>query len=336
MPDDLIATLGRLKQTDEVWEGAARLERRWTTFKHGPPYRRSFVLLTDGQGSVLVNKLLDAPPTAEELWLVLAQTMRRPLPGAGQPRRPKSIYFDHAEQVQDLTPRLAAVGVRCELHPHLPALEKALRALEWMQNQGQTPLPGLLSIPGLTPPLLGHLYTTAAEFFELAPWRVLNDNHPIEIRCPLDAPSRYATIMGNGGEVFGLSVNDTLADLRRMVTNNSERDLTNKMSWFVLFYEEATAMAFDDLDAIAHYGWPVPGEDAYPVIGRTQPGTQIGLPTRPDLLWLASALPAICVYFKEHLRQRRGRVRPAELTLTVPVLGSPTEVYLRLPALGSK
>ena len=70
-PEDLIAALGRLKQRDEVWEGTVRLERTWTTFKHGPPYRRSFVLLTDGQGSVLVNKLFDAPPTTEELWLAL-------------------------------------------------------------------------------------------------------------------------------------------------------------------------------------------------------------------------------------------------------------------------
>ena len=91
-------------------------------------------------------------------------------------------------------------------------------------------------------------------------------------------------------------------------------------------------MAFDDLDALAHYGWPVPDENAYPVIGRTQPGARIGLPTRPDLLWLAGALPACGAYFKQHLRQRRGLVQPAELTLTVPILGSPTEVYLRLPA----
>ena len=71
MPEDLIAAPGHLKQTDEVWEGTARLARMCNTPKHGPPYRRSFVLLTDGQRSVLVNKLFDAPPTAEELWLAL-------------------------------------------------------------------------------------------------------------------------------------------------------------------------------------------------------------------------------------------------------------------------
>ena len=331
MPEDLSATLGRLKQTDEVWEGAARLARMWTTPKHGPPYRPSLVVVADGQGRLPASKLFDNPPTADMIWQVLAQAMRRPMPGAGRPRRPNMTYFDRAEHVQALTPRLDAIGVRCEFRPRLPTLEAALSDMERMLNQGETPLPSLLSIPGLTPPLLGHLYTAAAEFFEAAPWRVLNDNHPIEIRCPLAAPPRYAIVMGSGGEVFGLSINDTLADLRRMRAND-ERDLTNAMSWFVLFYEAATAMAFDDLDALAHYGWPVPDENAYPVIGRTQPGARIGLPTRPDLLWLAGALPACGAYFKQHLRQRHGLVQPAELTLTVPILGSPTEVYLRLPA----
>jgi hypothetical protein len=139
--------------------------------------------------------------------------------------------------------------------------------------------------------------------------------------------------MGSGGEVYGLAVYDTLADLRRMYANKSERDLTDVVSWFVLFYEEAIAMAFDDLDAIARYGWPVPGVAAYPVMGRTRPGSHIDLPTRRDLLWLAGALPACLDYYQHHLRLRHGQVAPAELALTVSILGSPASVHLWLPAL---
>jgi hypothetical protein len=74
-----------------------------------------------------------------------------------------------------------------------------------------------------------------------APWRWLTDHHPLAIRYrPEDAP-RYAVVMGSGGEVLGLAVYDTLADLQRIYQSPlSPKQLTQIVTWFVLFFEEAT------------------------------------------------------------------------------------------------
>ena len=333
MPKDLIHKLSQLKQSDEIWEGTVRLARMWITPKREAAYRPSIITFLDGNGKLLGTEILDKTPTTDQIWNTLTHMMRRPMLGAGWPRRPRMVYFDNLEQQQAMAPLLDAIGVRCEFRRNLPALEAALTEMEKMMNRREKPFPGLISILGITPPLLGHIYTSASEFFEMAPWRVLNDFHPIEIRYPADAPARYAVVMGSGGEVYGVSVQDTLAELKKMYAAPERHDLTDEMTWLVLFYEKAMTMSFDDLDAITQYGWPVTDELAYPVIGRAEPGAEIGLPTRQDLFWLAAALPACNLYIKQHLKLKRGKVLPAELTLTVPILGTPTKVYLRLPAL---
>lgn len=334
MSKDLMDRLRRLKQVDENWEGTIRLARTWITSNTQAPYRPWLIALVDQKGRVLVSKLLEEPPTTVSVWETLSHAMHRPMFGAGRSRRPTAIYIDQEEHVQALAPQLEAIGVRCEYRRNLPELAEALASLERWMNRGLEPLPGLVTLPGMTLPLVEHLYTAAAKFHEAAPWRFLSDLHPIEIRYPPDdAPARYAVVMGSGGEVYGLSVQDTFADLQRMIENVTGQDLTGEISWLALSYEEAVAMSFDDLDAIERHGWPVPDERAYPVILRTRPKIHVGPPTRQDLLWLAGALPAINTYVNEHLKLQRGMVRAAELTLSVSILGSTEQVYLCLPTL---
>lgn len=336
MSKDPVDRLRRLKQTDDIWEGTIRLARAWITPKNEEPFRPWLVAVVDKKGPMLVSKLSDDPPTNDAVWDAISRAMRRPMIGAGRPRRPAVIHIDHEEHVKALAPKLEAIGVRCEFRQNLPVLTESLVSMEQWMNRGQEPLPGLITLPGMTPPLLEHLYAAAAEFYEAAPWRILNDLHPIEIRYPSDASERYAVVMGSGGEIYGLSVQDSLDDLQWMLQDLAPEDLPHDMSWVGLIFEEAPAMSYDDLDAIARYGWPMPDKGAYPLIYRTGQEKQLKSPTRQDLLWLAGALPACVMYFKKHLRHSRGVVRPVELTLEVSVLGSTEEVYLRVPAFSTR
>jgi len=54
----------------------------------------------------------------------------------------------------------------------------------------------------------------AAQFYQAAPWQWFHDQHPFAIQVPPEEASRYAIVMGNAGEVFGLSVYDTPGDLK--------------------------------------------------------------------------------------------------------------------------
>ena len=137
--------------------------------------------------------------------------------------------------------------------------------------------------------------------------------------------------MGSGGEVFGLAVYDTLEDLQLMYqSDRSPRQIAKMATWSVLFFEEATAMSFDDLDAMAQYNWPVATPNAYPVFGRTTSDQAIVPPAKSDLLWMEGALAGILTYLDEHLELHQGVVQPAEVTLSVTLMGGEAQVHLTI------
>ena len=137
--------------------------------------------------------------------------------------------------------------------------------------------------------------------------------------------------MGSGGEVCGVAVYDTLADLQLMFTSPlSPRQLAKRATWFVLFFEEAPAVSFEDLDAIAAYNWPVAAPQAYPVFGRTTPDQELVLPAQADLLWMEGALGALLAYMAAHMEVAQGEVQPGDLTVSVPRVGGEAPVHLRL------
>lgn len=232
----------------------------------------------------------------------------------------------------ELAPRLIALEIDCEYRSHLPVLELNLAALEERINQGREPIPGLLSVPTVTPPLVQHLYELAADFYRAKPWRWLSDLHPIEICYPIKGKPRYAVVMGSGGEVFGLAVYDTLADLQFIYEPLFiSQEIGQQNNKVVFYFDEAPAMSFDDLDDAEKYDWPVMNESAYPIFGRsTQQGT-LGPPTAADMFWLESALEGILNYVHHHKQIENGIVQPAELTLLVNTLGTKAELKLRLP-----
>ena len=328
----LVQHVQRLPQRDEYWVGTHRLARLWVTPRHASPYRPYLTLVLSQAGKIVRSQVQRHPPTAETLFEDLLQAMRRPVWGAGRARRPTRLYVDHPEDVAALTPGLAALQVQC-VYRHPIALADAVIADMERSLGPATPQPGLLSIPSVTPPLLGHLYQLAAQWYQATPWRWLTDQHPFAIRClPEDAP-RYAVVMGSGGEVFGLAVYDTLADLQLMFTSPlSPRQLAKRATWCVLFFEEAPAVSFEDLDAIAAYNWPVVAPQAYPVFGRTTPEQELVLPAKADLLWMEGALGALIAYMDAHMEVAHGEVQPVDLTVSVPRVGGEAHVHLRLLA----
>jgi hypothetical protein len=197
-------------------------------------------------------------------------------------------------------------------------------------NRGQEPFPGLLTIPSVTVPLVGHLFQLAADFYRATPWRWLDDNHSLEIRYPPDGVPRYGVVMGSGGEVFGLALYDTLDDLRLVFEAHiSHQELIKRITWLVLFFEEARAMSFDDLDAMTKYGWSVPSDRAYPVFGRTTKTLELALPTKTDLFWMEAVLAGILEYLPEYKHSFWQR---AESTLTVTTIRGKTQLHLKMPA----
>lgn len=347
-PDDprLVAPVRRLPQRDETWECAARPARWWIT-PPGHPARRPAVLLTVAVAAArpVRVEIDDDPPSApplagvaappppplpDQVWAHLLQAMRRPAGGAGPARRPTCIAVDRPALVAALAPRLAALEIACQERQTLPTLEAALRRLAARYDR-RGPIPGLLTLPGVTVPLVARLCKLAAAYYRQAPWRTLTDHEPLEIRYPPDGPPRYAIVMGSGGAVFGLAVYDTLAQMRQLLAAADPEAVGRTIPQTALFFEEPIAMAFDDLEAMERFGLALAGPRAYPVFDRSTGAATLGPPSAADLFWLEGALAAVLVYLRDHLRVQGVAIRPAALTLPVATLAGERPVFLRLP-----
>jgi len=330
----------RLRQSNTTWICTMRRAHSWITPKNRSPYRPYTVLVLE-QETQLIRRIYtqEERPTPKSVLEVLVKAMLSPLLGPllspligfGKRGRPTRVVLDDADTVQALTPRLAEIDVRCAYSPSLPLVDAALQEIRARMTE-QKPMPGLLSVPGATEPLVRELFAVAAETYHQAPWRWIDNTSPIEIRYPLDGRTRYALVLGSGGESFGLSLYESPDDLRAVFSSIEPERLVEQISWLSLVFEEATVMTFDDLDAMEKYGWPVAGEQAYPLVIKATPPGEWRVPSASEMAWLAAVLRVIPDFVVRHLRADRGRPRPAEVTYPLPGVHGGQEISLRYPA----
>ena len=129
-------------------------------------------------------------------------------------------------------------------------------------------LPSLQSIHGIPLSLLSSIFVSAAEYYQLAPWKLFQEEVPTEIRYPRDKPARIVVVTGMAGDVFGLTVYDSATDHERIYNETDPMKLVHDISWLSLCYDRAEYMAPEDLQVIEEHGWTVIDEKAYPGIVR--------------------------------------------------------------------
>jgi hypothetical protein len=329
MARNLLDKVRRLRQNDVTWHCTARRAPTWIMPKDKPPYRPYVVLVLDPESDrIRQTKMQGERPTTEAVLEVLAKAMHRPALGSGRSYKPARIILDDADLVQALAPRLAELGIRCDYRPTLPLVNAALRELEAHLTKRE-PIPGLLSMPGATVPLVAEFFAAAADYYRQAPWHWIDNASPIEVRYPPDGRARYALVLGSGGEFFGLSLYESPDDLRVLFSSTESEWSGEKISWFSVVFDEATAMAFDDLDAMEKYGWPVAGERAYPMTIEVTPPGVFSVPSTSELAWLAAALRVIPDFVIRHLPVDPGFPHPAQATYPLPGVHGGQKISLR-------
>jgi len=114
--------LKRLPQSDDAWE---------TDFQALPkPMMQSEthylgMVVTKQDGSLLADLPVHGRPSVNDLAMLLAHAMRRPLDGNA--RRPKLVYLRGHHQWRELFPVLKELGVEVTVEQKLPGIEKAYR-----------------------------------------------------------------------------------------------------------------------------------------------------------------------------------------------------------------
>ena len=336
MPGNLLDRAHKLKQSNATWQCTARRAPTWITPKKQPPYRPYVVLVLEAEkGMMRAFNIHDELPTPSMVLQTLLQAMLRPAIGSGGRHRPACILIDNEALVQALIPQLTAMDIRCEYRADLPLMTAALHEMGAHINKREL-IPGLLSQPGMTVPLVAELYAAAADYYRQAPWRWLSDGQPIEVRYPPEARGRYALVLGHGGDAFGLSSYESLDDLRKIYTSTNPEQLSKQIVAFALIFDEGMVLSFDDLDAIERYGWPVAGEKAYPWAIKMVPPNRPAPLSVSEALWMAAALRVIPDFLTTHLQADRGFPRPAEATYSLPEIHGGQKIALRFPVYPSE
>ena len=293
MTHPLLEKAADLAQTKATWHATVRRAPTWITPRNKPAYRPFLILVLDAETDrIRQTNMQDDRPPAEVVLKTLAAAMANPLAGSGKRLRPARILLDDPALALALAPHLAEIGVRCEAQAGSALINTTLRNMDTRMNR-RPPQPGLLSVKGATQPLVAELFEAAAEYHAKAPWRWLDNLAPLEIHSPPDGPARYAVLLGNGGEEFGLALYTSLDDLSFQYTTSDHEAIFSKISATSLTFDEPMALSFDDLDAIEAHGWPVADANAYPLVMKVVPPTRIGVPSATELALLAAALRTI-------------------------------------------
>jgi hypothetical protein len=319
-----------LRQRPVTWFASLRRAYSWIRSQGERAYRPyAFVVAEVEQEKVRRIDIARELPTYEDMLASLLKAMRRPMLGSGGRYRPARVVLDDAALVEVFAPALSKIHVQCEYRPSLSLLDHVLHELAVHMHK-QELIPGLLSVPGATVPLIEDLYTAAAAFFRRAPWDWLGNQSPLELRYVPGSHSRYALVLGSGGETLGLSLYDTIEDIRRVYANAGTDDAKSRISWCSLIFEEAMAMSFYDLDAIEKYAWPVASESAYPVVLKIVAGHETyAIPSAVELAWLAAALRVIPDFMMTHLGVMRGPAQPASAIYPLSDVHSGQSMALR-------
>jgi Domain of unknown function (DUF6930) len=321
-----------LPKTNEIWELSTFLARTWITPRKEPPYRPHLSLISSSAGKIILSEIDKDIPHVTRYRQLLIQAMTRPILGGGRARRPQSVHLNNKDLVLTLAPFLVEFDIDCQYRVSLPFFNESRQILESDFNRGKN-LPGLLSISGISPPLVGHLYELATDYHNAAPWLLWGDHDPLVISYPPNSNPRYGIVMGSMRETFGLAVYDTVEDLRLTFDRKiSYQKVMQRASWLVLLFEEPTFMSFDDLDAVSQYRWSIAGENIYPFFGRAVPPDGLNLPTKEDLFWMEGALSGILHYLPKH--QYKGSIRQyVDLIVPVTTLNGVSELRLQMPQL---
>jgi hypothetical protein len=281
-------------QTEETWICAVRQLRLWLA--ETPPTRPYLCLAAEtGLGQVRLAKPARQAPTPETLLKLLREAMQAPA-GGRAPGRPRRIYFEIEAEAQALAAALEEMGVaavyQAEVSAALGAVVDHIAGdFTALARGGQPELPGLLG-SGIDPEQAGALFAAAAAFYRRTDWAALLAAGPQVVTPPAGAPQRYLRALAEPQGAYALAISAEAAALAKLTSLSAAPAETLPEGLLALWFDDVSALPFDDGAAQAEHGWPIAGERAYPVPVVYTQGGAVGRPSPVELAWLTGWLTA--------------------------------------------
>jgi tetratricopeptide (TPR) repeat protein len=337
MPRATVRQVASLPQSADTWIFENRKLQTWVTEPGQPPVRPNGSFLYSLKHDVIVGGGLELePPTVAEVFALLLNGMANPADSSGlRPQRPLHLGFSDQVLAEAIQPRLAPLGVGIQAMALPDMLRESIGKLEAdLRARGGPDVPGLLSVRGVTPELVGGLFAAAADFYLSEPWLVLEGERQLAVRVPPEPEFRYTHVLGNAGIEYGLSMFRAWEDMQRFgsAPDGGEPWIPPEGLHSLLF-DDATLIPLADLDGVEAFAWPLASPTAIPLPMVYKGKREGGRPSCNDLRWYEAALWAIPVFIRNHLKpDGRADFLPAEVTFPIACHSGQIAVTVRYPA----
>lgn len=335
MPRKATTSPGELPQRSDTWHLTLRQMDLTGYLEDGSSVQPYIFLLTDpAKERILASELLVQAPDAESVRQLLFKAMTDPDELRRQKAfRPQKVSFEDTALVQQLAPSLEEIGVQAGYADPIEDIDMIIAEIEDSLTSEAPELPGLLSVEGVTPELIGDLFAAAAEFYRAAPWRYLADNQPLAITLSPPGKQGFVQLMGNAGLEFGLVLYWNWDEVLRVYQFDSDPLAHIPESGMrSLSYDSVELAPSADLEAQETHGWEVASEEAFPIpiIYTAETAER---PPREELLAYTALLRAIPCFATETLQSdEEGDYLPGKGNFEIETQDGPISVTIEYPA----
>jgi tetratricopeptide (TPR) repeat protein len=328
----LIARFAQLpRNSAEVWQGGLVRLPAWV--ENGPdgrPYRpwaAIWVSLRTGRMHMKMEPALGAHDPGLALETLLEFGLNKKLAGC----RPARLEVADEDVGAYLVRALGDDHLTFTVYRDLRAVKQVLA--HYGKTIGGAPLPpDALDTPGVTIERMRAFGEAAKRFYLGAPWRYLTDEDLIHVEAPAaERGLRHLTVLGGGGQVFGLGFFETLEDFEAVQADPDPETFTQARSRWAVWYGPIEDMPFGDADLWEDHGLPVAEDQAYPVALRIGPNATVVRPDARVLAYLEGLLLALAETSEGEIDQGRWTRQvqhldgPKTFTLCVPALLEPLD-----------
>jgi len=323
----LIARFAQLpKSSAEVWQGG--LVRLPVWVEKGPdgrpfrPWAAIWVSLRTGLMHMKMERELEAHDPSLALETLLEFGLNKNLAGC----RPAGLEVAHEDVGTYLMRTLGDAHLTFTVSRDLRAVKQVLA--RYGETIGGAALPpDALDTPGVTIERMRAFGEAAKRFYLAAPWRYLTDEDLIHVEAPAaEQGLRHLTVLGGGGQVFGLGFFETPEDFEAVQADPDPETFMQARSRWAVWYGPIEDMPFGDADLWEDSGLPVAGDQAYPVALRIGPNAKVARPDARVLAYLEGLLLALA-------EASEGEIDQGRWTRQVQSLDGPKTFTLCIPAL---
>lgn len=277
----------------ETWEIDWRPLEQWLPNEENGELTQPWMILVAGEEDLILSQqLLLTPPDSDAILNVIGQAVLSPPVGA--PSRPTTIRVPSAEHQLDVKPVADTIGIECIVGP-CQFIDQMFESLSQHMSQADGGPPALVSLPDVTPEMVGDFYEAAADFYKSRVWTSTYPETVIEVRCnELIQGGWYAVIMGQLGQEIGIIFFDDRETLDSVFASDpSDPGAGAKQMHGIAFsLNEQQWMHPGDVAAVEQFGWPVAAPEAWPM-GYFISGGALRPLDRDELQFLSAATRAV-------------------------------------------